>query len=181
MRPSRLSTDSAAAIIPSTGNLSGSLFPPVKSNLTRPVQRAAGGGSPARKNGAKSKDAELIATGLPSSGFSTRSYLNSRMGSVAACRSIQIRQDEVFQRDLDGGADVLEQQTGQNTVVAGVLVAVTDPRQRGQIANIAVGTQRKIQAHQVAGRTQRNRRVDQRTVDAQIDQRDRLRGVRTVR
>ena len=55
MRPSRLSTALAAAIRPSSGTWSGSLLPPVKLYLARPVQRAAGAGSPAGSSGAKSK------------------------------------------------------------------------------------------------------------------------------
>jgi hypothetical protein len=41
------------------------LLPPVKSNFTRPVQRAAAGGNPAGNSGAKSNGAELMAAGLP--------------------------------------------------------------------------------------------------------------------
>ena len=69
MRPSRLNTAAAAAISPSSGSLSASLLPPVKSYLTRPVQRAAGGRSPAGKSGVKSNDTEVIASGLPSWGL----------------------------------------------------------------------------------------------------------------
>src|SRR5688500_12883470 len=82
MRPSRLKTDSAAAIIPSTGNLSGSLLPPVKSNLTRPAQRAAGGGRPAAKNGAKSNDVALMDEGL-SLAVSIWRYLSNSAGSIS--------------------------------------------------------------------------------------------------
>ncbi|MBS1217832.1 MAG: hypothetical protein H6R21_965, partial [Proteobacteria bacterium] len=39
----------------SSGSASGSLLPPVKSYLTRPVQRVAAGGRPAGRSGVKSK------------------------------------------------------------------------------------------------------------------------------
>jgi hypothetical protein len=65
VRPSRLITASAAAISPSSGRLSGSLLPPVKSYLARPVQRTAAGGSPAGSSGVKSKGVELMVSGPP--------------------------------------------------------------------------------------------------------------------
>jgi hypothetical protein len=44
-----------ASIRPSTGTWSGSLLPPTKLYLARPVHRAAGAGNPAGSKGAKSK------------------------------------------------------------------------------------------------------------------------------
>src|SRR6185436_18598074 len=44
--------------------MSASLLPPVKSNLTRPVQRNAAGGSPAGNSGAKSNGSDPMTSGL---------------------------------------------------------------------------------------------------------------------
>ena len=54
VRPSRLSTELAAAIRPSSGSSSESLLPPVKLYFGKPVHLAAPAGIPAGTSGVKS-------------------------------------------------------------------------------------------------------------------------------